>query len=537
MGNQCQNGTYGNKYNNYNRYQNERLASRYDDGDDTEDCFSGSSRSSVADLMQQGLRRTLTSISVLGQKTPNVTEHYTLGRKLGDGKYGTTYLCTEISTGCQYACKSILKKKFVSMQDIEDVRREIQIMRYLSGQKNIVTIKDAYEDAEAVHIVMELCEGGELYHRITKGNYSEQKAAELMRIIVGIIENCHSLGVMHRDLKPENFLLQDKDDDLSIKVIDFGLSVFFKPGEVFTEVVGSPYYIAPEVLQNHYGPEADIWTAGVILYVLLSGVPPFWADTRRGVYDKIQDGHFDLESEQWQRISDRAKDLIRKMLCPYPSERLKAHEVLQHPWICDNGVATDQTRDPTVSRLNKLFATNKLKKLARQVIAEHLSEQETARLREMFKAMDTENRGVITLGELKEGLRRCCSVFNRTEINGLMDAPDSDNTTSIHWEEFIAATVPLGKIEHKEHSMPAFTYFDKDGSGYITVDKLQKPQVEQNMEDAFLEEIILEVNQNNDGQTNYSEFVTMMQSNNSGLGWQTMESSLNVPLREAPEVY
>jgi len=282
MGNQCQNGTYGNKYNNYNGYQNECLASRYGDGDDTEDCFSGSSRSSVADLMQQGLRRTLTSISVLGQKTPNVTEHYTLGRKLGDGKYGTTHLCTEISTGCQYACKSILKKKFINMQDIEDVRREIQIMHYLSGQKNIVTIKDAYEGAEAVHIVMELCEGGELYHRIIKGNYSEQKAAELMKIIVGIIENCHSLGVMHRDLKPENFLLQDKDDDLSIKVIDFGLSVFFKPGEVFTEVVGSPYYIAPEVLQNHYGPEADIWTAGVILYVLLSGVPPFWAGQLSG---------------------------------------------------------------------------------------------------------------------------------------------------------------------------------------------------------------------------------------------------------------
>ncbi|RLN42011.1 calcium-dependent protein kinase isoform 1-like [Panicum miliaceum] len=384
MGNQCQNGTYGNKYNNYNRYQNERLASRYDDGDDTEDCFSGSSRSSVADLMQQGLRRTLTSISVLGQKTPN-------------------------------SCKI--------------------------------------------------------------------------------------------------------------------------SGKVFTEVVGSPYYIAPEVLQNHYGPEAEIWTAGVILYVLLSGVPPFWADTRRGVYDKIQDGHFDLESEQWQRISDSAKDLIRKMLCPCPSERLKAPEVLQHPWICDNGLATDLTRDPTVSRLNKLSATNKLKKLALQVIAEHLSEQETARLREMFKAMDTENRGVITLGELKEGLRRYCSVFKRTEINGVMDAPDSDTTTSIHWEEFIAATVPLGKIEHKEHLMPTFTYFDKDGNGYITVDKRQKPQVEQNMEDAFLEEIILEVNQNNDGQTNYSEFVTMMQSNNSGLGWQTMESGLDVPLREAPEVY
>ncbi|CAL4923563.1 unnamed protein product [Urochloa decumbens] len=528
MGNQCQNGTYGNKYSNYNQFQNERLASRYDDGDNNEDCYSGSSRSSIADLMQQGLRRTLTSISVLGQKTPNVTEHYTLGRKLGEGKYGTTYLCIEISTGCQYACKSILKKKFVNMQDIEDVRREIQIMHYLSGQKNIVTIKDAYEDGEAVHIIMELCEGGELYHQITKGNYSEQKAAELMRIIVGIIENCHSLGVMHRDLKPENFLLQDKDDDLSIKVIDFGLSVFFKPGDVFTEVVGSPYYIAPEVLHKHYGPEADIWTAGVILYVLLSGVPPFWADTRRGVYDKVRDGHFDLESEKWHGISDSAKDLIRKMLCPCPSERLKAHEVLKHPWICYNGVATDQTVDPTVSCLNKSSATNKLKKLALQVIAQQLSEKETTSLREMFKAMDTESRGVITLGELKEGLRRCCSVFKRTGINGLIEVADSDTTTSVNWEEFIAATETVSKIEDKELLMPAFTYFDKDGSGYITVDKLQKHRVEQDMEDSFLEE---------DGQTNYSEFVAMMQSNSSALGWQTRESSMNVPLREAPEVY
>lgn len=230
MGNQCQNGTYGSNYNNYNHFQKDPLASRYYDGAGSEDCYSGPSKSSIADLMRQGLRRTLTSISVLGRKTPSVTEHYTLGRQLGEGLTGTTYLCTEISTGCQYACKSILKTKFRNMQDIEDVRREIQIMHYLSGQKDTVTIKDVYEDEEAVHIVMELCEGGELYDRIKKGNYSEQKAADLIRIIVGIIENFHSLGVMHRDLKPENFLLQDKDDDLSIKVIDFGLSVFFKPG-------------------------------------------------------------------------------------------------------------------------------------------------------------------------------------------------------------------------------------------------------------------------------------------------------------------
>lgn len=287
MGNSCQNGTYGNNYQNSNRFQNDRFASRYVDGNDTEDCYSGSSRASLAGALRQGLNL---KSPVLGYKTPNVRELYTLGRELGQGQFGKTYLCTEISTGCQYACKTILKSNLRCVSDIEDVRREIQIMHHLSGQKNIVTIKDTYEDEQAVHIVMELCAGGELFSKIQKrGHYSERKAAELIKIIVGIIETCHSHGVMHRDLKPENFLLLDADDEFSVKAIDFGLSVFFRPGQVFREVVGSPYYIAPEVLEKRYGPEADIWTAGVILYVLLTGVPPFWADTQSGIYEKVLD--------------------------------------------------------------------------------------------------------------------------------------------------------------------------------------------------------------------------------------------------------
>src|SRR5436190_9290041 len=113
---------------------------------------------------------------------------------------------------------------------------------------------------------MELCEGGALFDRIVdRGYFSERKAAEIARVIVGVVEACHSLGVMHRDLKPENFLLKDRGHDASLKAIDFGLSVFFKPGQIFTDVVGSPYYVAPEVLCKHYGPEADVWTAGVII--------------------------------------------------------------------------------------------------------------------------------------------------------------------------------------------------------------------------------------------------------------------------------
>eukprot|EP00252_Welwitschia_mirabilis_P027747 TRINITY_DN9619_c0_g1_i1.p1 TRINITY_DN9619_c0_g1~~TRINITY_DN9619_c0_g1_i1.p1 ORF type:complete len:460 (-),score=67.75 TRINITY_DN9619_c0_g1_i1:83-1462(-) len=367
---------------------------------------------------------------VLGHQTENLRDHYIIGRKLGQGQFGTTFLCTEVATGKEFACKSIPKRKLISKEDVEDVRREIQIMHHLSGHPNVVTIKGAYEDGVHVHIVMELCAGGELFDRIIdRGHFSERKAAELTRIIVGVVEACHSLGVMHRDLKPENFLLANKDDDTSLKAIDFGLSVFFKPGEIFTDVVGSPYYVAPEVLCKRYGPEADVWTAGVILYILLSGVPPFWAETQQGIFDAVLKGHIDFDSEPWPSISDSAKDLIRKMLNSKPSERATAHEVLCHPWICEDGVAPDRPLDPAVlSRLKQFSAMNKLKKMALKIIAQSLSEEEIAGLREMFKAMDTDNSGAITFDELKAGLKRYGSKLTEPEIRALMDAVSSSLT-------------------------------------------------------------------------------------------------------------
>ncbi|WZZ23787.1 calcium-dependent protein kinase 5 isoform X1 [Brassica napus] len=472
---------------------------------------------------------------VLGHKTSNIRDLYTLSRKLGQGQFGTTYLCTELATGVDYACKSISKRKLISKEDVEDVRREIQIMHHLAGHGNIVTIKGAYEDSLYVHIVMELCAGGELFDRIIqRGHYSERKAAELTKIIVGVVEACHSLGVMHRDLKPENFLLVNKDDDFSLKAIDFGLSIFFKPGQIFTDVVGSPYYVAPEVLLKRYGPEADVWTAGVILYILLSGVPPFWAETQQGIFDAVLKGYIDFDSDPWPVISDSSKDLIRRMLCSKPAERLTAHEVLRHPWICENGVAPDRALDPAVlSRLKQFSAMNKLKKMALKVIAESLSEEEIAGLREMFQAMDTDNSGAITFDELKAGLRKYGSTLKDTEIHDLMEAADVDNSGTIDYSEFIAATIHLNKLEREEHLVAAFQYFDKDGSGYITIDELQQACVEHSMTDVFLEDIIKEVDQNNDGKIDYGEFVEMMQKGNAGVGRRTMRNSLNISMRDS----
>ncbi|MED6145426.1 Calcium-dependent protein kinase 12 [Stylosanthes scabra] len=452
---------------------------------------------------------------VLPYRTKNLNEVYTLGRKLGQGQFGTTYLCTHKTTGYKYACKSIPKKKLFCKEDYDDVWREVQIMHHLSEHPNVVRIHGTYEDISNVHLVMEVCEGGELFDRIVKkGQYSEREAAKVIKTIVEVVESCHSLGVMHRDLKPENFLFDSVEEDAKLKATDFGLSVFYKPGESFTDVVGSPYYVAPEVLRKHYGPELDVWSAGVILYILLSGVPPFWAETEQGIFKQILMGKIDFHSEPWPSISDSAKDLIRKMLNRNPKTRLTAHQVLCHPWIVDDDIAPDKPLDSAVlSRLKQFSAMNKLKKMALRVIAERLSEEEIGGLKELFKMLDADNSGTITFEELKVGLKKA----------------DIDNSGTIDYGEFIAATVHLNKLEREENLLSAFSYFDKDGSGYITIDEIQQACKEFGLVDVHLDEMVKEIDQDNDGQIDYGEFAAMMRKGNVGgaIGRRTMRSTLN----------
>ncbi|KAL2900905.1 Calcium-dependent protein kinase 20 [Bienertia sinuspersici] len=482
--------------------------------------------------------------SVLGRKTGSIKETYILGRKLGQGQFGTTFMCVERSTGKEYACKSIAKRKLITSEDVEDVRREIQIMHHLAGHPNVIGIVGAYEDAVAVHVVMDLCAGGELFDRIIqRGHYTERKAAHLARYIVGVVQACHSLGVMHRDLKPENFLFVSHHEDSTLKTIDFGLSVFFKPGETFTDIVGSPYYVAPEVLRKFYSQECDVWSAGVIIYILLSGVPPFWDEHEQGIFEQVLKGNLDFVSDPWPSISDGAKDLVKRMLVRDPKKRLTAYQVLcefydaqllklqflffnlLYMFTLVDGVAPDKPLDSAVlTRLKQFSAMNKLKKIAIRVIAENLSEEEIAGLKQMFKMIDADNSGQITLEELKKGLEKVGANLKDSEIVGLMQAADIDNSGTIDYGEFLAAMLHLNKIQKEDHLFAAFSYFDKDGSGYITSDELQQACEQFGLGDVHLDEIIREVDQDNvnaftlvlDGRIDYSEFVAMMQD--TGLG-------------------
>ncbi|EPS71785.1 calcium-dependent protein kinase 1 [Genlisea aurea] len=481
------------------------------------------SRKKTRDRFQNPYSHSSSPIRVLKDFYPQnrISDKYILGRELGRGEFGVTYLCTDRETREDLACKSISKKKLRTTVDIEDVRREVAIMSSLPEHPNIVKLRATYEDKEAVHLVMELCEGGELFDRIVaRGHYSERAAAAVAKTIAEVVRMCHHHGVIHRDLKPENFLFANKKENSALKAIDFGLSVFFKPGEKFSEIVGSPYYMAPEVLKRSYGPEIDIWSAGVILYILLCGVPPFWAETEQGVALAILRGILDFKREPWPQVSDNAKSLVRQMLEPDPQKRLTAQEVLDHPWIQNAKKASNVPLGDIVrARLKQFSMMNKFKKKALRVIAEHLSVEEVEVIRDMFTLMDTDEDGKVTYEELRAGLRKVGSQLAEPEIKLMMDVADSDGNGYLDYGEFVAVTIHLQRMENNEHFRRAFMFFDKDGSGYIEINELREALADDSgeIDDDVLNSIMQEVDSDKDGQISYEEFVVMMKA---GTDWR-----------------
>ncbi|XP_062233726.1 calcium-dependent protein kinase 26-like [Phragmites australis] len=270
-------------------------------------------------------------------------DRYALGLQLGWGQFGVIRSCSDMVTGEALACKSIAKDRLVSPDDVRGVKLEIEVMARLSGHPNVVDLKAVYEDEESVHLVMELCAGGELFHRLEeRGCFSEHEAAMLFRYLMEVVAHCHCKGIVHRDLKPENILLVSKSPSSPIKLADFGLATYIQPGRSLSGMVGSPFYIAPEVLSGGYNEAADVWSAGVILYILLSGIPPFWGKTKSKIFECIRSTELWFPSDPWDRVSDSAKELVTGMLRRDPRQRLTAKQVLEHSWMQQHA---DQPQD------------------------------------------------------------------------------------------------------------------------------------------------------------------------------------------------
>ncbi|RAL47051.1 hypothetical protein DM860_017092 [Cuscuta australis] len=274
----------------------------------------------------RGIKRKIGCIDVanqMGQKR-NINEDYVLGETIGRGKFGSVLLCRSKVTGVEFACKTLLKGE-------ETVHREVEIMQHLSGHHGVVMLEAVYEEEDRFHLVMELCGGGRLIDDMAKvGPYSEQRAANIFKDLMMVVKYCHDMGVVHRDIKPENILLTTSG---KIKLADFGLAMRIANGQRLTGVAGSPAYVAPEVLCGDYSEKVDVWSAGVLLHALLSGLLPFQGDSLETVFEAIKNSKLDFNTEQWQFVSKPARDLLERVLTRDATARITPDEVLSHPWI------------------------------------------------------------------------------------------------------------------------------------------------------------------------------------------------------------
>ncbi|KAH7290784.1 hypothetical protein KP509_30G063400 [Ceratopteris richardii] len=283
---------------------------------------------------------------------------YEVGSDLGRGQFGVVRKCNSRVTGEPFACKSISKLHLYMTDGIELVLREISIMKRISNHAyrpddqtsqgcSVVNLHEVVEDNTFIHLIIDLCNGGELFDQIArKQRYSEAQAAKLMQNLLETLQFCHSLGIMHRDVKPENLLLVDDSDDSSIKLADFGFALEFSPGQKFSDMAGSAYYMAPEVLEGEYSEEVDIWSAGIVMCVLLSGMPPFWGDTEEEIFNAIREGQLVLSSEHWLAISPMAKDLISLMLRVDVTSRCTPAQALGHPWFTCHSATRNKLPPP-----------------------------------------------------------------------------------------------------------------------------------------------------------------------------------------------
>ncbi|KAJ6413243.1 hypothetical protein OIU84_006107 [Salix udensis] len=335
---------------------------------------------------------------------------YTIGKLLGHGQFGYTYVATDKANGDRVAVKRIEKNKMILPIAVEDVKREVKILRELTGHENVVQFYNALEDDSYVYIVMELCEGGELLDRILSkkdSRYTEKDAAVVVRQMLKVAAQCHLHGLVHRDMKPENFLFKSTKEDTHLKATDFGLSDFIKPGRKFQDIVGSAYYVAPEVLKRKSGPESDVWSIGVITYILLCGRRPFWDKTEDGIFKEVLKNKPDFRRKPWPTISTSARDFVNKLLVKDPRARLTAAQALSHPWVREGGSASEIPIDISVlSNMRQFVKYSRLKQFALRALASTINEEELADLKDQFDAIDVDKNGAISLEEMRQALAK-----------------------------------------------------------------------------------------------------------------------------------
>ncbi|KAK2634095.1 hypothetical protein Ddye_028887 [Dipteronia dyeriana] len=410
----------------------------------------------------------------------NLAAKFDIGKEVGRGHFGHTCWAKgrkgELK-GVPVAVKIISKAKMTTAISIEDVRREVKILKALSGHKHMIKFYDAFEDANNIYIVMELCEGGELLERILSrgGRYTEEDAKTIIVQILSVVSFFHLQGVVHRDLKPENFLFTTREDDAPMKVIDFGLSDFIRPDQRLNDVVGSAYYVAPEVLHRSYSIEADMWSIGVIGYILLCGSRPFWARNESGIFRSVLRADPNFDDTPWPSVSSEAKDFLKRLLSKDHRKRMTAAQALIHPWLRDENHAVPL--DILIYKLVKSYLrATPLKRAAMKALSKALTEEQLVYLWAQFRLLEPQD-DCVSFSNFKAALmRHATDAMTEARVPEILNPMEPLLYKRMSFEEFCAAAISVYQLEALEEwesiAGTAFEHFDQEGNRVISVEEL-----------------------------------------------------------------
>jgi calcium-dependent protein kinase len=346
---------------------------------------------------------TVPSVLFSSTSYTDVQQAYTFKKVLGHGQFGTVREAVAVRGQRSVAIKSVSKEKV--KKDLYLLRRELEVMRQID-HPNVIKYFETYEDEKYIHIVMELCSGGDLLDKlINLGTLTESYVASIMKSLLLAVNHLHSLGICHRDLKPENFLFENSQPDSLIKIIDFGMSIKQTNLTEMTSLVGTPYYLAPEVIRGKYGLECDIWSLGVVMYFLLSGTPPFDGDDMSDIFKAIRRADLEFDDRIWRHISDSAIILIKEMLIKRPSDRISIVNAIKHPWFDQQSSHSPHPVTPSVLNSLKMHKTpKKLQLEVMKVMIKFLSSEDIEELRQAFLELDQEKSGFISVSDLEKAM-------------------------------------------------------------------------------------------------------------------------------------
>lgn len=465
------------------------------------------------------------------------SERYRGIKMLGKGSFGQVILCADKVNGQQRAVKVIRTENSEKSKsrsgvnkgvDKRALRTEVELLKTLD-HPNIMKLYEFYEDTTFWYIVTEVYSGGELFDEILKRKrFNEVDAAIIIKQILSGITYMHKHNVVHRDLKPENILLESKEKNADIKIIDFGLSTYLDALKGKRDKLGTAYYIAPEILTGLECTEkCDVWSTGVILYILLSGCPPFGGQDESQILSRVKKGTFTYNLPQWSQVSDEAKDLINQMLTYSPKSRCSAKKALDHIWI--RRMTNFQMKielpclESSITNIRQFQGTQKLARAALLYMGANLtSREERKSLLSVFRSIDTNHDGQLDREELIKGYKYFLALKGAKmsdldeaqiarEVDHVLKSIDFDRNGYIEYSEFVTVAMDRETLLSKDKLTRAFNDFDKDGSGRISLNEAATLfGLSGEVDKEITKELLRDADKNNDGEIDFEEFQSMI---------------------------